>query len=338
MAKIVLNEFSPTFSFASWDREPSIATGSVSASFSGGFLFYSNNPESVTPPAIADSGCWLNRQQVSGNGQIYTWHQNDTGNSITSAITIYNPNNFTINVNSSNWGQTSQKDASDSNAWINYLNEYSPISITIGSYGYGTIFNFKVAPGHNFGVVARINITSTLGYAADAVIFDLAYQYDSSATSKFAELIGDKECGLGYGYYNILDFGTIDGDSSIGRYHRFGYYGDDSGGNDLVTISGGNSHGKIECSYGQQLVVRLSIRNPYSYRRTFRVSLGSRGGAVIPVVNGYGGIGSKGWVSAYNAVDLIEIDIDSGSTEPVEFTLMICAISAAPLYLGARVV
>lgn len=336
MPRVVLNEYSPTFTFADWNNDPPKATGSAAASFGGGFLFYSNNPESVTESALADKGCWLNRQSVSGAGQVYLWHQNDTGKYIRSVVSIYNPNSYSINVTSTNYGTTNANGESDMNAWKKYLQTPSPIPITIAPYSYGSLFDQYVAPGNNFGVVARLNITSG-GSPAGAIVYDLAYEYDSSAAWRIASPSGDKECGIGYGFYNSLNFGAIAPKDTLGLYYGFGYYEDSFNGNDLVEITGGNSTGKIEGSFGQQLVITLPVRNSFNTTRTFRIAVGSRGGATIPVVNAYNAIGSKGWVSAYNAVDLIEAEIPGNQTTNLTFTLMICAISASPLYIGARV-
>lgn len=317
---------------------PTQASGTPSATLGGGFLFYSNNPETVPSTARADSGKYLSRQTVTGSGQIYTWHENGTGGTVTSTILVYNPNSYPITVSSSNNGITNSKGVSDTSAWVNYLKGTSPVSISIAPGKYDNLFVQSIPNGNNFGVVARLNVvnSSTLA-SASAVLWDLVYTSDSSGGTAQAELSGGKQNGYGsVGSYNYLNFPTIAPTTTNGLTFSIGYNGDNFGSLDIVPVTGASS-GRIEGSYGSQFYITMPIQNTDSVSRTFRVFLGDTGGFLFPVVNGYGGVVAyKDWVSAGTYVDVVDVTIPGSTTQTINFTVMFGAIGAAPIKIGAR--
>ncbi|WP_240416637.1 hypothetical protein [Paenibacillus periandrae] len=337
MASIILNDYSPEISL-----NPTNAPGTPSASIGGGFLMYSNNPEKVFSGDIADNGRWLGRQSVRGAGQVYLWHVNATGSTINSTILIYNPSaSNSITVTSSNYGTTNATGISDASAWVSYLNTSSSISTTIGPGGYGSLpaLNLTVANGSNYGVVARLNVTiAGTGSAADAVLWDLAYISNSSGATGPASTVGSKQNGYSAtGSYNYLNFPTMAPTTLNGIKYNFGYVGDDFTSTDMVWVSGGSHTGYIECCYGSQYNVTIPLYNNSGSTQTLRIFLGSIGGFVFPVVNGYGVIAKKEWVDAWTYVDVVETTLGPYGSETINFTLMISAISASPLHIGARV-
>lgn len=333
MPTIVLNPSSTELSIT-----PGTAPGTPNASLSGGFLFYSNNPETVPSLALADSGKYLSRQTVTGSGQIYTWHMNGTESSLNSTILVYNPNSYSITVSSSNNGKTNANGASDTNAWITYLNGTTPTSITIGPLQYGNLFQQNVPAGNNFGVFAGLSVVQeNTSFPTSAVLWDLAYVSNSAGGTAQASLSGAKQNGYSsIGSYNYLNFPSVSPTTTNRLAFNIGYNSDSFGGTDLAYVNGVSS-GRVEGSYASQFYISMPVKNTDTVSRTFRVFLGGTGGFIFPVVNGYGGvIAKKDWTSPFRYVDVVDIQIPAGQTQTVNFTVMFGAIGAAPIFIGAR--
>lgn len=338
MPSVILNDTSPLLSL-----DPDWGTGTPSANITGGFLYYSNNPETVLTRDIADRGKWLSRHTCYGSGQLYTWHSNNVdigGGTIISTILVYNPSSTdSITITSSNYGTTNAVGPSDATAWVNYLNTTTPLSLTLGPGQYGNMFPMVVDYNAHFGVVARLNITITgTSTPASAVIWDLAYQTNSGGATAQADPVTSRQSGYSsIGSYNYLNFPSVSPTTNDGLMYHFGYNTDSFGGSDLVDVTG-NVSGKVEGSYGSQFNVTIPVHNSFSTPRTFRVFLGSTGGPSFPVVNGYAGvIAKREWVTPHYSVDLIDATINPGATETINFTLMMAAMSASPYIFGARV-
>lgn len=78
-------------------RQVSVGTSTVA--LSGGFMFYSNSPETLRGTNdLGDQGFWLNSDTVTGVGQIYTWHYNQTGSTINNALRVKNNNSCPIRI------------------------------------------------------------------------------------------------------------------------------------------------------------------------------------------------------------------------------------------------
>lgn len=320
-------------------RSPSwAAKGSSSVSFGGGFLFLSDSPEYVTTSALADNGCWLNRASVTGSGQVYLWHNNNTGSQIHSMLLIYNPNPFSITVTSTNHG-TTVSTGNDSNAWASYFIT-STISTTISAGGWGSMFPLSVPNNYDFGVVARTRVTNSSGSNAGAIFYDLAYLTDSSGASTFAASQPGARRGHGNSYYNTLNFATIAPTSSTnGTAYTIGAISDTFSGSDLIYITddSGQTSGYEEGSYGQQLVVNLPIRNNTGAARSFHIFVGSTGGYSFPLVNMNGSTAQYGITNAFSYRDVIDTGtIAAGATTTVSFFLVVPSMSSTPYVIGAR--
>jgi hypothetical protein len=337
MPSIILTSTSPSFSYGT----PVDGAGTPSASFSGGFLFYSNQPETVLSSGLADApnNSWLNKQTVNGSGIIYTWHKNATLSTIHNAISVYNPNTFPITVSSLNYGTTNAYNVTDANAWLAYLNTSTTKSIVIQGLSYGTFFQLdNISNNNNFGVMARMNITGN-GSSASAVVWDIAWISNSSTATKFAPTDGGSmKVGVGNGYYNYLTFPTISPTTQAGVKYYYGSNIDSFTGNDLVNITGGTVTGKLEGSYGQQLNVTIPVQNNTGATRSFRVFVGSAAGSLSIAVNGYGNVKVKReYITVSQYVDVVETSqIANGATENINFTIMMAAMSSANYRIGAR--
>lgn len=78
----------------------------TSSTKSGDNLFYCNRPEPVTATNIAENDKFLCKGLFSGNGRIYTWHQNKAGGAIRHYILVNNPNSYSITVNATKINNT----------------------------------------------------------------------------------------------------------------------------------------------------------------------------------------------------------------------------------------
>jgi hypothetical protein len=93
---------------------------------------------------------------------------------------------------------------------------------------------------------------------------------------------------------------------------------------------------QAEACYGSQYNVTIPLYNNSGSTQTFRIFIGSIGGYVLPVVNGYGVIRKKEWADPFTYVDVVETTIGPFGSETINFTLIISAISASSLHIGAR--
>lgn len=309
------------------------------------FFFYSNNPEKVNTSNYADAGFWFNRSSVHGNGQVYVWHENDTGASLNATLLVYNPSDRAIRVSVSNYGLTSGA-YNDCAAWEQYFDGLST-SIVVGNAGYGNLFHRSIPSGHPYGVVARVSITydgST--EPAGAVFFDLGYRDKSDGAQYAAPAESLKTLrmrGLGEGFYVSAQFEPVSPTDSNGTGYKFaGGQGDSF--NDLdcsyITDPSGETTGRLDGAFGQQFSFTLPVRNDTSYSQRFRIFFGSNGGPSFPFVN------FQGQTSYYDGfpecihhmyVDLLETEeLSPGETESVNFFTVVTAGGNSPFVVGAR--
>lgn len=124
-------------------------------------FFYSNNPEQVVANSLADNGAWLARELISGNGQVYTWHINNTGKTIHSSILLYNPNATSITISFSNIGLTNGS-GTDRAAWVNYYKNTSgtkTFTLQPQQYLSPDVLHSLVGAGNLFGKIARFSVS-----------------------------------------------------------------------------------------------------------------------------------------------------------------------------------
>lgn len=317
-----------------------VSNGTGSAALGGGYLFYSNNPESVYTSHLADNGKWLNKATVTGAGQVYTWHVNKTGSTIKSCLLIYNPNNYTIKVTSTNRGLTNGNGITDSNAWTSYF-QGSTTSITVAAKSYGNMFLQSVPNNYNFGIVARTNVTNnSTGAVASAIFHDIAYISNSGGANSFAAAVaGSKRRGLAPNYYCTMNFATVSPTNANGIAYKIGTQTDTFNGNDLayVTDGSGATSGPLDGAYGEQIQVSIPIKNTTGTARSFRIYIGSNGGYSFPLVNLSGTTAKYQWIPAFKYVDVIDSGvIANGSTVTVTFFTVVPAISSTPYVIGVR--
>lgn len=311
------------------------------------YFFYSNSPETLGTSDMADSGKFLNRVDVTGNGQIYTWHSNKVGQAIKACILIYNFNSFPVKVNVTNYGitNTSNTGLPDAAAWQSYYNGNST-SITVAAGGYGNLFLTNVPNGNNFGFVARANVTnSNTSAAATVTMFDLAYITNSSSASAFATADAtstQRRRGLGKGFYATLQFPTLSPTNTNGSGITIAASTDFFSGADCSTIvdPSGVTTGCLAGAYGQQFSITIPIKNTTGTARKFRIFIGSRGGNSFPFVSFGSGIASYTTAAAaFTYRDVIETDsIANGASASVKFSTVVTALASTPYLIGARTI
>ena len=305
------------------------------------FLFYSNNPEDVMSKDCADSGRFLYKDTVSGVGQVYIWHGNHTGSSITASLLIYNPNAFAIKVNATNYGLTNAV-WNDSLAWKKYFDGQNT-SITIAAGGYGNLFTRTIVNAVPYGVVARLSITNnSTGAAASATLFDLAYINSANAgnATSFATAVGGTMRGKGAGFYSSVSFtipltaATGDGKRvNLGSELGSNFSGDECA--TLVDASGQVSSGKT--GYGHQMNVTVTISNQTGSPRKFRVYLGSGSGKSAPVFVFNGKNISYAEVGSRFFYDIVESDsIAINGTASINFFTALPGGLNTPISVGVR--
>lgn len=326
-------------------RAPRLALkGNSSVYMGGGYLFYSDNPETILPQHLADAGKYLNRATVTGAGQVYLWHANGTAGAITHSLLIYNPNSFSITVTSSNYGLTNGRGLTDTAAWRDYFSGKSH-SKTIPPNGYYAFFSQDVAKGDNVGIVARTNITNTTtGSEASAVFYDLAYVSNSSGGTSPSDPEDPDEGrprGVGSRFYLTVNFDTIAPTTTDGIAYGMaaGNKYDVFGKDDLVWITGYNSAYALG-NYGIQHSVTMRVRNDFSSPRNFYIYFGTNvepGASAFPVVNMYGYTNYANWIPGGSYVDLIQTGtLQPGEIATVPFFMAIGAMSTTPWFVGAR--
>ena len=319
-----------------------VPKGNSTVNFNGGFLFFSDCPEPVTDADLADSGKWLNRATVNGNGMVYLWHSNDTGHMIHHGLWIYNPNSFPITVSSTNCGKTNAFGGSDSDAWASYFSGGPNESVTIGANAYGVLFNREIDK-INFGLIARITVKTSSGAAASAVLYDLAWTSNTSGAVACAKPNGDEfRRGLGSSYYNTYNFDVLAPTTTDGQAYRIAGSGSDIFGTaDLVYITdeSGQRTGYLAGNYGQQLDMTMKVKNTFSTTKNFRIFMGTNvgGASFFPLVNMAGVTQRYDWISGGSYVDMIDTGpIAPGATVPVSFFTVVPAVSSTPFVIGAR--
>lgn len=330
-------------------RTPTILTASSSNVYinQNEYLFYSNSPETLDANDMADNTKFLNKVSVSGNGQVYTWHANGTGRTINNCILIYNPNNYDVTLQVTNYGLTndSTKSLPDANAWEKYYNGQNT-SVTVAAGGYGNLFLRSIASGNHFGIVARINIVKKgTTNSASVVLYDLAYFSNSGNAQYFAtaDPADTKRArGKGNGFYVTIDLPTVAPTNTNGVGYSIAAASDAFGGVDCayITDPSGSTSGRFQGAYGQQFQITIPIKNNTGTARKFRIYIGSRGGDAFPFVYFAKGIVKyNDRMTYYVYKDVIETDvIPNGSTIPVTFSTVVTAMAATPYFIGVRTV
>lgn len=310
----------------------------------GGFLYYSNNPEQVTDGALADNGCWLNRAEVSGNGEVYVWHTNATGRTLNSELYVFNPSKYSdIIITTYHYALTNGLGTTDVTAWDSYLkSNQNSTQILVKPGQYVELFKQMVAPNNNFGVVAAINISdATFGNAAKAVFEDLVYDKNISAT-KYAELDDGITGGRGVGssFQNILNFDPIKMTANNYSAYFIAAQNDSFNGQDLVKITDFGNYkiaSQLEGNYGQMMKIIIPIKNLYKDNQNFGIFIGSTGGNSYPFVRLQENSFVSSPVKPFHVYDMIQTGkMALGSMETVSFTLVIPALSSTPLVIGVR--
>lgn len=348
-------------------------------------FFYSNNPEDVNPEDLADSGKYLTFNGVKSNGQLYTWHRNTSGKTISSVILVYNHNAFPIKVTFTNIG-LSCLTGNDKAAWESYYTGTKSETKEIPAQGYMSMLVQNNIPyKYNFGKIARYSITNkNTGAAATAFFYDLAYNLSQNAGNAHAFAASDdprdetpsstkknsKRRGVGNGFYNYLTIGTaskpveltdskseraasIGGvDAQSSTYPVTGNIYDSFNGKDMVIITGGtgdknngslqnNDSGYLYGAYGMQMRVTMTVKNSSTRAREIRIFLGCNSGCQFPVFARL----DKKFYAINNPVpdgslrDVITLGtVAAGATQTITFDTVNLAQSAAPFYIGARLV
>lgn len=319
-------------------------------------FFYSNNPEQVVPDSLADRGSWLAKELISGSGQIYTWHVNNTGMAIHSSILLYNPNSTDVTIRFTNIGLTNGSNT-DRNAWVNYYNNTSGTKTFVlksQQFLSPDVLHSLVQPNNMFGKVARFSISGTSLY-----IYDLAYATNSGGAKLPApkDKSDSRTRGLGNGFYETMDVTlTLTDNAATQSFSLGGINGKETNKNDsfygadIIHIQDSSEVNNLSYdlygNYGVQMRINLTIDNQCrvgNNGKRVRVFMGSRvaaeaGGALVPFCR-Y----NKQIYSAFTGIEPGEKYIDvlyndsmpTGKTQ-VTFDMVVPAQSAAPVIVGAR--
>ena len=313
------------------------------------FLFYSNNPENVSMTDTADKGYFLYKDTVTGSGQVYTWHCNNTGVAVNSTLLVYNHNSFAINIDVGNNGLTNGI-WNDSYAWKSYFDGYNTKKITIPAGGYWNLFEQKISNGNPWGVIARLSIKNSAGAAASAQLFDAIY-VDSMLSGNgknYAKAQSSPlQRGKGAGFYATLSC-TLELTAATGNGVRvnFGSYSPSTSyssfqGNECSTLvdASGAAGGKLFGAFGQQMCISLTISNKTNASRKFRIYLGSASGGHYPVFS-YAGTNisyNNPIANNLNFYDIIETDaIAHNSSQLITFFAALPAGTNTPYSFGVR--
>lgn len=337
------------------ERHPQLLTSGGSASINTNeFFFYSNNPEDIYKKDLADNKCFLNRVYgIKGYGQVYCWHRNMTGENINHCLLLHNPNNYPVKVTVPNYGLTYNRNIiPDTTAWAQYCKGYSYPSITIPANGYGNLFmRTSVPKEYVIGIVARLNITKENGAAIDTglTLFDLAYQKDSGGASGFAPAEDYATTlrlrGLGNGFYTTINAPTLTPtDVANGVGFTIGAASDTFRGMDCsyINADGNLPSGRLPGAYGQQFNVTVPVRNNATTLKTFRIYIGSLGGASCPFIYFNNETFSHGVIDGdpdepkFLFRDMLQVAIPAGTTQNINFTTVIPASTSAPYAICAR--
>ena len=351
-------------------------------------IFYCNNPEKVNLEDLADSGKYLTYNGVKSNGQLYTWHLNNTPKTISSVILVYNHNAFPIKVSFTNIGLTCLPDGNDKAAWESYYTGTKSETKEIPAQGYmSMLVQNNISKGYVFGKIARYSITNkNTGAAATAFFYDLAYNLSQNSGNAHAFAASDdprdedpsstkknsRRRGVGNGFYNYLTIGTAskpveltdsrrERAATIGgvnaqstAYPITGDIYDSFNGQDMVIITGGtgdknngslknNDSGYLYGSYGMQMRVTMTVKNSSNRAREIRIFFGCNPGNDnnFPV---FARLDKKFYtintpVPDGNLRDMITLGtVAAGATQTITFDTVNLAQSAAPFYIGARLV
>lgn len=307
----------------------------------GGFLFYSDNPEYVHESDLADNGCWLNKAQVSGNGQVYIWHCNATDRAIHSELNITNPSNKkSILIETNQYALTNGYNSTDVAAWNSYLGSGKyKISILLRPGNSIQLFMQSVAQNNNFGIVAALKITDTNGNPGKAILEDRAY-YEILGDVKYTGYDGTGRVrGVGSSYQNAITFDPVIMTKNNYFTYSIGAADDSLDGKDLVNIYdyATNNTSMLAGNYGEIMTINIPIKNNYKYNQNFGIYIGSIGGYSFPFVKLTENSFVSSPVKPFSAYDMIQTGkMAFGSSETVSFTVVIPALSSTPLIIGVH--
>lgn len=328
-----------------------LSKGTSSVWKGGGFVFYSDNPETVHSVDLADAGCWLLRDSVSGSGFVYSWHSNKCGSPINHALSIYNPNPFEITVSSSNNGLTNSNGGPDSVGWQSYFSGTTSTSINIAAFSYGSLFHQYVPNNYNFGYLGLIRVANSYDNTdAPALFYDIAWDTNSGGAYTFADVNDyDMRRGVGPSFYNTIYFDSMSPSDPNGlAYTICGSVAHDGifGTDDLpyITDPSGAVSGLLEGGFGQQYAINMIVKNDTPDPRNFHIFIG-RPGPYTPFVSlhtfvNFNGVSlSREWQPSGIFKDVISTNILApGTSETVSFFMVVPGMSATPVILGARTV
>ncbi|MFC4763191.1 hypothetical protein [Dyella koreensis] len=346
------------------------------------YMFYSNRPEEVVdtdPPAdsalcnkstcLADSlvpKVFL-RDQVTGLGQVFSWHANSSTSNLYHGIVLRNPNSYAIHVASNAWATMDRSvgdNADDNNAaWQRYLHAPA-FDETLQPDQQVLLFRHSApANGGAFGIVAEIEITkqSDLVTPATAWMVDLAWQNDSAAglpdIRDYSAVSmadgGGWERGVGNRYETYLTLNSkIDPISQspqvyqLGSKHcnKGGYLEDDGTG---IAMRSPDSGTYVAAMYGRATTVQWPLVNRGTVPVRMRVAIGNAcsptdGAVGVTVRYSSGRVVSVdnlvGTSSAGSYVDVLEADVPPGESWDVRFQLFPAAPRIFPITVGAYIV
>lgn len=325
--------------------KPSEVKPNGTAAFERGFFFYSNNPEEIKKESWADNGYWLNRAEVSGQGQVYVWHTNGSNETITSVLYIQNNNkkeDITITINK--YGLTNCKNSTDIPAWDTYFNQKQERIIqTLKPGQFIELLPQNVAPDCNFGIIAEVNITDKAGNPATALMDDRVYYKESlkNRAYRYAKLDNSRNrCrGIGDAYQSNITFDTVTMSEDTYTAFSIGALDDSLKGKDLVNITDLDTKKDtlLEGSYGEIITITIPVKNDYKAYQNFGIFIGSIGGHSFPFVKMEKTSIIDTYVKPFKAYDMVQTGhMPLDTTQTVTFSLVIPALSSTPLVIGVH--
>lgn len=310
-----------------------------------GFLFYCDRPEPVMLEDLADSGKWLNKADVKGVGQVYSWHKNETNNDIKSCLLIHNPNSFDVTIDVKRYGLTEITDGPDTKAWEEFLKGSNSTKIDVKANSFSNLFLRGIKKSKIFGSIAELEIVKK-GTIEEATVtlYDLAYIKDEKSGNGSAYATSDARHlrGVGSTYGTVLSPSTIE-IINTAKVLEIGCPRSSFYEKELIKVmdeSTDTSSILLGC-FGQQIDVSLIVKNSSGSTGNFKIFMGSKGGPSHPVFKlDDGSSHYRNWVSSDNvqrAADLIDIGtINNGESKMINFSFAVSGMGSAPFIIGVR--
>ncbi|MDP4094065.1 MAG: NPCBM/NEW2 domain-containing protein, partial [Bacillota bacterium] len=166
----------------------------------GGIFIYCNNPESIKPEDLVDSGkIILEQSGIEGNAQVFLEQINNTGKQIYYAIQLHNPGNGTVTVTVNNKGYSVRGWSGikqNYNCWMDFSRADRKYSFKIPPGSTGWLLEPAAVKPYT-GKSDEGLINSSINFNVQGGSTEIRFCASSSNTPDILKLI-DKACYEGY--------------------------------------------------------------------------------------------------------------------------------------------